>query len=271
MIMVCQGRNIPLLFSSIEPLFPTKSLCVAIFLCLSTLPTCAEAGEYFNPNLLEVTANSATSVDLSYFSQDGVPPGTYYLDVFINDKYVGSESLLFQVNNPDAGANATVTPCLSTEFLHSWLINTAAYPKLFEAGETCAQLSAIPGVTFTVSLAQQRIDFTVPQAAMLNRPRDYVPESQWQQGINAGILNYSISGQRNTPRHNGATIDSQFISLQPGVNLGPWRLRNYSTYSHSDNSSRWESVYPISPAISKPCAVNWWWATPIRRPASSTA
>ncbi len=67
MIMVCQGRNIPLLFSSIEPLFPTKSLCVAIFLCLSTLPTCAEAGEYFNPNLLEVTANSATSVDLSFF------------------------------------------------------------------------------------------------------------------------------------------------------------------------------------------------------------
>ena len=41
------------------------------------------------------------------------------------------------------------------------LINTAAYPKLFEAGKTCAQLSAIPGVTFTVSLAQQRIDFTV--------------------------------------------------------------------------------------------------------------
>lgn len=27
------------------------------------------------------------------------------------------------------------------------------------------------------------------------------------------------------------------------MNLGPWRLRNYSTYSHSDNSSRWESVY----------------------------
>jgi outer membrane usher protein len=27
------------------------------------------------------------------------------------------------------------------------------------------------------------------------------------------------------------------------VNLGPWRLRNYSTYSHSDNNSRWESVY----------------------------
>ena len=62
-------------------------------------------------------------------------------------------------------------------------------------------------------------------------------------GINAGLLNYSVTGQRNAPRHNGATIDSQFVSLQPGLNLGPWRLRNYSTYSHSDNNSRWESVY----------------------------
>lgn len=241
MIMVCQGRNIPLSFSSVELLFSTKSICVAIVLCLSTLSSRAEAGEYFNPNLLEVAEDPAASVDLSYFSQDGVPPGTYHLDVYINDKYVSSESLTFQEIGHDAGA--TASPCLSAEYLNSWLINTTAYPQLFAAGETCARLSAIPGMTFSVSLAQQRIDFTVPQAAMLNRPRDYIPESQWQQGINAGLLNYSVTGQRNAPRHNGATVDSQFVSLQPGVNLGPWRLRNYSTYSHSDNSSRWESVY----------------------------
>jgi outer membrane usher protein len=107
-------------------------------------------------------------------------------------------------------------------------------------------------MTFSVSLAQQRIDFTVPQAAMLNRPRDYIPESQWQQGINAGLLNYSVTGQRNAPRHNGATIDSQFVSLQPGLNLGPWRLRNYSTYSHSDNSSRWSRFTLSCPRYSHP-------------------
>lgn len=43
MIMVCQGRNIPLSFSSVELLFSTKSICVAIILCLSTLPSRAEA------------------------------------------------------------------------------------------------------------------------------------------------------------------------------------------------------------------------------------
>ena len=100
-------------------------------------------------------------------------------DVYINDKYVSSDSLTFQEISHDAGA--TASPCLSAEYLNSWLINTTAYPQLFEAGETCARLSAIPGMTFSVSLAQQRIDFTVPQAAMLNRPRDYIPESQWQQ------------------------------------------------------------------------------------------
>ncbi|MCS5960516.1 fimbria/pilus outer membrane usher protein [Klebsiella pneumoniae subsp. pneumoniae] len=88
-------------------------------------------------------------------------------------------------------------------------------------------------------------------------PQSYIPESQWQQGINAGLLNYSVTGQRNAPRHNGATIDSQFVSLQPGLNLGPWRLRNYSTYSHSDNNSRWESVLLLScPRYSHPYAAS---------------
>ncbi|MFS9605896.1 FimD/PapC N-terminal domain-containing protein, partial [Klebsiella pneumoniae] len=77
--------------------------------------------------------------------------------------------------------------------------------------------SAIPGMTFSVSLAQQRNDFTVPQAAKLNRPRDYIPESQWQQGSNAGLLTYSVTGQRNAQRHNGATIDSAFVRLQRGL------------------------------------------------------
>ncbi|MDP1233209.1 FimD/PapC N-terminal domain-containing protein, partial [Klebsiella pneumoniae] len=83
---------------------------------------------------LEVADNQATSVDLSYFSQDGVPPGTYHLDVYINDRYVGSESLTFQTKEHDAGA--TASPCLSAEYLNSWLINTTAYPQLFNAGET---------------------------------------------------------------------------------------------------------------------------------------
>jgi outer membrane usher protein len=103
----------------------------------------AEAGEYFNPNLLEVAESPAASVDLSYFSQDGIPPGTYHLDVYINDKYVSSDSLTFQEISHDAGA--TASPCLSAEYLNSWLINTTAYPQLFEAGKPAPGCRRSPG------------------------------------------------------------------------------------------------------------------------------
>ena len=105
MIMVCQGRNIPLSFSSVELLFSTKSICAAGYSVPKYSTSRAEAGEYFNPNLLK-SPSPAASVDLSYFSQDGIPPGTYHLDVYINDKYVSSDSLTFQEISHDAGATA---------------------------------------------------------------------------------------------------------------------------------------------------------------------
>ncbi|PMC12357.1 hypothetical protein CJ207_22930, partial [Klebsiella aerogenes] len=169
------------------------------------------------------------------------PPGRYSLDVYINDKFVSSESIDFKEHPGDAAM--AVQPCIRLEHLKTWLINTKSYPQLAAAGTECARLSAIPGLEYTVELAQQRINFSIPQAALLNRPRDYVPENQWQQGINAGVLNYSLSGQRSIPRHGGAATESQFASLQPGINWGAWRIRNYSTFNHSDDGSRWESVY----------------------------
>lgn len=67
MIMVCQGRNILLLFSSVELLFLIKSICVVIILCLSILFFCVEVGEYFNLNLFEVVESFVVLVDLFYF------------------------------------------------------------------------------------------------------------------------------------------------------------------------------------------------------------
>ncbi|EPV8395274.1 fimbria/pilus outer membrane usher protein [Klebsiella aerogenes] len=237
MIMVCQERNTPRSYNS------SKLIYCRIILILSAaaLSVSVQASEYFNPHLLEVTESQSTAVDLSYFSQEAVPPGRYSLDVYINDKFVSSESIDFKKHSGDAAM--AVQPCIRLELLKTWLINTESYPQLAAAGTECARLSAIPGLEYTVELAQQRINFSIPQVALLNRPRDYVPENQWQQGINAGVLNYSLSGQRSIPRHGGAATESQFVSLQPGINWGAWRIRNYSTLNHSDDGSRWESVY----------------------------
>lgn len=237
MIMVCQERN------TLRSCNSTGLIGFRIILILSVAALSAgiQASEYFNPHLLEVADSQSTAVDLSYFSQDAVPPGRYSLDVYINDKFISSESIDFKEYSVNEAL--AVQPCIRLEQLKTWLINTDGYPQLAAAGTKCARLSAIPGLDYSVELAQQRINFSVSQAALLTRPRDYVPENQWQQGINAGVLNYSISGQRSIPRQGGAATESQFISLQPGINVGAWRLRNYSTLNHSDEGSRWESVY----------------------------
>ena len=141
MIMVCQGRNIPLSFS-VELLFSTKSICVIIFPCLSAPYLSREAGEYFS-KFTRSRRESCGLVDLSYFRKMAYRRALNIRIFYINDKYVSSDSLTFQEISHDAGA--TASPCLSAEYLNSWLINTTAYPQLFEAGETCARLSAIPG------------------------------------------------------------------------------------------------------------------------------
>ncbi|MBA7931401.1 fimbrial biogenesis outer membrane usher protein [Klebsiella sp. RHBSTW-00215] len=243
MIMVCQDRNILPSFNDIEcnNTFVLKSSYIAILCCLGTIPLPTVAGEYFNPHLLEVNETGATAVDLSYISQETVPPGKYNLDVYLNDKFITSESIVFKPQNE--GDDSSVQPCISVAQLKEWSIKTEDYPELTVAGSGCAKLSAIPGWETAVQLSHQRVDFTLPQVAMLHRPQGYVPESRWQQGITAGLFNYNLSGQKTDPRHGGESTSSQFVSLQPGLNVGPWRLRNYSTLNHNNDGNQWDSVY----------------------------
>lgn len=243
MIMVCQDRNILPSFSDIEcnNTFVLKSSYIAILCCLGTISLPTLAGEYFNPHLLEVNETGATAVDLSYISLETVPPGKYNLDVYLNDKFITSESIVFKPQNE--GDESSAQPCISVAQLKEWSIKTEDYPELTVAGSGCAKLSAIPGWETAVQLSHQRVDFTLPQVAMLHRPQGYVPENRWQQGITAGLFNYNLSGQKTDPRHGGESTSSQFVSLQPGVNVGPWRLRNYSTLNHNNDGNQWDSVY----------------------------
>ncbi len=90
-------KNIPQSYSSIALFSDSGVYRSSIFLLYdTTLSSGAQAGEYFNPHLLEVTESSATAVDLSRLSQDTIPPGSYNLDIYINDKYISSEVVEFK-------------------------------------------------------------------------------------------------------------------------------------------------------------------------------
>uniref|UniRef100_UPI002FD842A3 fimbria/pilus outer membrane usher protein n=1 Tax=Kluyvera sp. CHPC 1.251 TaxID=2995175 RepID=UPI002FD842A3 len=62
--------------------------------------------------------------------------------------------------------------------------------------------------------------------------------------INAGLLNYSVSGQSSHAKGgSGTSTESQFVSLQPGLNILGWAFRNYSTFNHDEDGGKWESIY----------------------------
>ncbi|CCJ95724.1 fimbria/pilus outer membrane usher protein [Cronobacter malonaticus] len=202
----------------------------------------SRAQEYFNPHLLETSETAAPALDLNLFSQEQTPAGDYNVDIYINGELTDAGTFTFRyVEAPDN--KRVLLPCVTPEQLRRWNIKVENYPDLAKNGDTYANLLVIPGLSARLVLNQQRFELTIPQLAMAHRARGYVPEDKWDDGITAGLLNYSVSGQTTTSRMNDAVRHSQFVSLLPGMNVGPWRLRNYSTLNIDDGEHQWHSVY----------------------------
>ncbi|MGJ3354851.1 fimbria/pilus outer membrane usher protein [Providencia sp. Je.9.19] len=226
----------------------TNKICLSLLLYLGyTASTYAEnlpinnkmeSNTYFDPDFLELP--NKDSVDLSQFENNEQLPGNYYVDIYINTNLIGATNLKFNKGN-----NNELTPCLSIADLKSFDIKIADYPELQNTQNGCANLSAIPDVKSVFEFDSQRLYLSVPQIALTKNPRGYVDLADIDNGINALLLNYSYSGSKNYNRKKGGTdTNSNYVNLRPGLNIGAWRLRNYTTWSNSDNqTNKWDTVY----------------------------
>ncbi|HHR6166698.1 TPA: fimbria/pilus outer membrane usher protein, partial [Providencia alcalifaciens] len=124
-------------------------------------------------------------------------------------------------------------------------VKTAEYPELQSTGTDCVNLAAIPDAKSHFEFDSQRLYLSIPQIALDKNPRGYVNLENIDNGINALILNYSYSGSKNYDRKKGGSdTTSNYVNLRPGLNIGAWRLRNYTTWSSSDGqSNKWDTVY----------------------------
>jgi outer membrane usher protein len=210
-----------------------------------------QARDYFNPALLELGTPGQASVDLSTFGeQGGQIPGTYRVDIYLNNEKKVTRNVEFRMQ-PDAVGKPTLLPCLSIDDLATWGVQTQKFPDLGPPGVACANLAAIPQANSNFRFTKLQLLLSVPQSAVNNAARGWVDPKQWDEGIPAVLLNYSISGANNYAREgNGDNSSSQFANLRPGVNLGAWRLRNYTTWtrnstggSNGQTTDKWNTVY----------------------------
>ncbi|HFN3894001.1 TPA: fimbria/pilus outer membrane usher protein [Escherichia coli] len=94
-------------------------LTFALGLATAVFPVDAEY--YFNPRFL--SNDLAESVDLSAFTKGReAPPGTYRVDIYLNDEFMASRDITFIADDN----NADLIPCLSTDLLVSLGIKKSA-------------------------------------------------------------------------------------------------------------------------------------------------
>ena len=204
------------------------------FFILLSLPGFVFAAETFNAEMLKNVGNGGDiqDVNLDYFAEKGGQmPGTYQVDIYLNNQQVDSRNVEF-VSLPDAPGKlyGAITPAEMAEYG----VKLDVFPDL-KAVAPDAQLTKplsayVPLATENLDLNRKRYDITVPQIGVNLRPRNSVDPKRWDNGIAAFMLNYSYSGST-TQRDDSGQSKSNFVNLRSGANLGAWRLRNYSTYS----------------------------------------
>lgn len=215
----------------------------ALALMAVLFPAIAWSENYFNPAFL---SDDTTGVaDLSRFEQGHQQaPGTYRVDIWRNDEFIGTQDVRFEEGDADTPPVAGgLSPCITRAMLDRFGVNVAAFPELVNVtGETCVPLAtAIPGTEIGFNFASLRLNISLPQVAMQNSARGYIPPDQWDEGIPALLLNYSFTGNKGNDADN-----SYYLNLQSGLNYGPWRLRNNGawryTESNGESHREWQNI-----------------------------
>ncbi len=194
--------------------------------------------------------HDGSQVDISRFSRGNpVLPGEYMVDLQINDKWVGRVSVRF-IAQPGSDValpciDRTLVARLGLDFERLSRSARAELQKLQTGG--CVDLKAmIPQASVSFDLSQLRLDISIPQAALLRKPRGYVSPELWDSGVPSATLGYNINAYRSTSAGAGAggvtgagvgaggvtssevTTTDGHVDLTAGANLDSWHLRERS-------------------------------------------
>jgi len=133
-------------------------------------------------------------------------------------------------------------PCLTPRQLTSFGVNTSAIARInVIETDSCVPLTEmISDATTRFDTAKQRLSLTIPQIFMGGHARGHISPDLWDHGINAGLLNYNLTGN-NVRNKNSGNNNYAYLNLQSGLNIGAWRLRDNTTWSYSRASSHYSA------------------------------
>lgn len=222
---------------------------------LLACPALSLADLYFPPSML--SGDVGEVADLSQFSRAGAQmPGTYEVEVRLNSELVGTRQMTFVPAadvpaGPLSGDNRVARGAFAAADIHdhtglvacitlkTWRelgLLTAGFPDLDALPEDqCVSPGRyIPQAFMAFDFQKMQLDISIPQAAVKNLPRGWIPPERWDDGINALLLGYRLNGS--TSHGSYSNSRNLYLSLNNGVNLGAWRLRDNRSWSSNSTS-----------------------------------
>lgn len=184
---------------------------------------------------------SQKDIDLSFFSRANAQlPGTYASRVRVNDVRLNDENITYL-----SAKSGELVPQLTPDMLRKWGVDLEKYPQLSALAPTIPLTKPltdyIPQASATLDFSTMTLHLSIPQAAIAGNGKDYIPPSRWDDGVPVAFTDYSFSGSQNEDSDQNKTTN-QYLNMRNGINLAGWRVRNYSTWSKTEDTNSWETV-----------------------------
>lgn len=215
---------------------------LALAISIGCMTVAAQAREYvFDPSMLGLGKDA----DMDLINQGGQLPGTYPVDIILNGERIDSRDVVFKRSEGSAGSSY-LEPCLSVDMLSRYGVLVDKYFDEKARGEQCANLSLIPDARADFQFYSQQLLLSIPQVSLKAKLNGIAPQELWNDGIPSVLLDYNANTTR-TENRNGyynTNNNSSYVQLNPGANMGPWRLRNQTNWQkQGDAEGKWQSVY----------------------------
>ncbi|WP_275076734.1 fimbria/pilus outer membrane usher protein [Providencia rettgeri] len=180
-------------------------------------------------NLDFLDAKERKNVDMTRLTNPNfITPGDYVLNVYVNGKPLSDGEKI--------NYNSESIPCISAKLVELIGLHEKALSSLQYDENGCANLQTLNGIAYKTELAKLTLNINVPQSYLNYTNPNWIPKSQWDNGINGAIFDYNVSANYNK-NHGSGDSKSLFSNGVLGFNLGALRVRSDYQASYTDNQN----------------------------------
>lgn len=164
-----------------------------------------------DPAVLEFSSaftGSSQSIDVSRFEKGNpVLPGTYNVDLFVNEGRTARKNMQFR----SVEGSAVAQPCFDYATLLQMGVDVnRLVPKVVNVQNSCIAIGDVSAdASAHMDVGELRLDVSLPQESLKRTARGYVSPDLWDQGETAFLLGYnfnaySLNQSYDTPHMQGA-------------------------------------------------------------------